>query len=150
MVKKLARQNIVKEFLTTRIISSQEQLMQLLKAEGVRVTQATLSRDFAELGVVRTFNDYGVRYVLSADESGQQLSKLIGLEIMRVDNNENMIVIRTLAGRAQGVAHFIDRMNKEEILGTIAGDDTVLIIPNNVKNIQRIVEFIKEKMYTPH
>ena len=150
MVKKLARQNIVKEFLTTRIISSQEQLMQLLKAEGVRVTQATLSRDFAELGVVRTFNDYGVRYVLSADESGQQLSKLIGLEIMRVDLNENMIVIRTLAGRAQGVAHFIDRMNKEEILGTIAGDDTVLIIPNLVKNIQRIVDMIKEKMYSPH
>ena len=150
MVKKLARQNIVKEFLTTRIISSQEQLMQLLKAEGVRVTQATLSRDFAELGVVRTFNDYGVRYVLSADESGQQLSKLIGLEIMRVDLNENMIVIRTLAGRAQGVAHFIDRMNKEEIIGTIAGDDTVLIIPNNVKNIQRIVDMIKEKMYSPH
>jgi transcriptional regulator of arginine metabolism len=150
MVKKLARQNIVKEFLTTRIISSQEQLMQLLKAEGVRVTQATLSRDFAELGVVRTFNDYGVRYVLSADESGQQLSKLIGLEIMRVDLNENMIVIRTLAGRAQGVAHFIDRMNKEEILGTIAGDDTVLIIPNFTKNIQRIVDMIKEKMYTPH
>jgi transcriptional regulator of arginine metabolism len=150
MVKKLARQNIVKEFLTTRIISSQEQLMQLLKAEGVRVTQATLSRDFAELGVVRTFNDYGVRYVLSADESGQQLSKLIGLEIMRVDLNENMIVIRTLAGRAQGVAHFIDRMNKEEILGTIAGDDTVLIIPNMTKNIQRIVDMIKEKMYSPH
>jgi transcriptional regulator of arginine metabolism len=149
MVKKLARQNIVKEFLTTRIISSQEQLMQLLKAEGVRVTQATLSRDFAELGVVRTFNDYGVRYVLSSDESGQQLSKLIGLEIMRVDFNENMIVIRTLAGRAQGVAHFIDRMNKEEILGTIAGDDTVLIIPNFTKNIQRIVELIKEKMYNP-
>jgi len=150
MVKKLARQNIVKEFLTTRIISSQEQLMQLLKAESVRVTQATLSRDFADLGVVRTFNDYGVRYVLSADESGQQLSKLIGLEIMRVDLNENMIVIRTLAGRAQGVAHFIDRMNKEEILGTIAGDDTVLIIPNFVKNIQRIVDMIKEKMYSPH
>jgi transcriptional regulator of arginine metabolism len=150
MVKKLARQNIVKEFLTTRIISSQEQLMQLLKAEGVRVTQATLSRDFAELGVVRTFNDYGVRYVLSSDESGQQLSKLIGLEIMRVDFNENMIVIRTLAGRAQGVAHFIDRMNKEEIIGTIAGDDTVLIIPNVTKNIQRIVDIIKEKMYTPH
>ena len=149
MVKKLARQNIVKEFLTTRIISSQEQLMQLLKAEGVRVTQATLSRDFAELGVVRTFNDYGVRYVLSSDESGQQLSKLIGLEIMRVDANENLIVIRTLAGRAQGVAHFIDRMNKEEILGTIAGDDTVLVIPNLTKNIQRIVDFVKEKMYNP-
>jgi len=149
MVKKLGRQNIVKEFLTTRIISSQEQLMQLLKAEGVRVTQATLSRDFADLGVVRTFNDYGVRYVLSADESGQQLSKLIGLEIMRVDLNENMVIIRTLAGRAQGVAHFIDRMNKEEILGTIAGDDTVLIIPNFTKNIQRIVDMIKEKMYTP-
>ena len=103
MVKKLARQNIVKEFLTTRIISSQEQLMQLLKAEGVRVTQATLSRDFAELGVVRTFNDYGVRYVLSADESGQQLSKLIGLEIMRVDNNENMILRLVIAPIVKGM-----------------------------------------------
>jgi transcriptional regulator of arginine metabolism len=55
-----------------------------------------------------------------------------------------MIIMRTLAGRAQGVAHYIDRLNKEEILGTIGGDDTVLIIPNKVNNIPVILKMIDD------
>ncbi len=110
------------------------------------MTQATLSRDFAELGVVRVFTDGGIRYILNADESGKQIAKLIGFEILSVQHNETLIVIRTLAGRAQGVAHFIDRLNKEEILGTVAGDDTVLIIPNKASSLQFVIDFIKRLM----
>jgi len=146
MSAKLKRQQTIKTYLTTRLISSQEQLIQLLKGEGVYITQATLSRDFADLGVVRTFGEYGVRYELSAEEAGLQISKLVGLEMLHVNANENMVVIRTLAGRAQGVAHYIDRLNEKYILGTIGGDDTVLVIPDSVNNIPKVLDFVKSKM----
>lgn len=144
MSAKLNRQTIIKRILNERLISNQEQLLKLLHSEGYKVTQATLSRDFADLGVIRTFTDLGVRYVLSSDDFGKHISKLIGLEILSVSHNENMILMRTLAGRAQGVAHYIDRLNKEEIMGTIGGDDTVLIIPNTIDNIPVVLKMIDD------
>lgn len=143
MSSKLVRQNKIKRILSDRIISNQEQILIILKNEGVNITQATLSRDFADLGVIRTFTPLGVQYVLSSTDYGKEIAKLVGLEILNVANNENMIVLRTLAGRAQGVAHYIDRMNKEEIMGTIGGDDTVIIIPNKISNINKILEILK-------
>ena len=146
MSAKLRRLNRIKELLNNRNITSHENLVKLLNAEGLQVTQATLSRDFAELGVVRVVNDHGPRYILDAHESGKQISKLIGFEILSVHHNENMVVIRTLAGRAQGVAHYIDRLNNDSILGTVGGDDTVLVIPASNKNINEITELIKTMM----
>lgn len=143
MSSKLVRQNKVKRILSDRIISNQEQILIILKNEGVNITQATLSRDFADLGVIRTFTPLGVQYVLSSTDYGKEIAKLVGLEILNVAHNENMIVLRTLAGRAQGVAHYIDRMNKEEIMGTIGGDDTVLVIPNKLSNLQNVLEILK-------
>lgn len=143
MSSKLVRQNKIKRILTERIISNQEQILKLLHNEGVTITQATLSRDFADLGVIRTFTNLGVQYVLSSTDYGKEIAKLVGLEILNIAQNESMIVLRTLAGRAQGVAHYIDRLNREEILGTIGGDDTVIIIPNNVSNLNKIVEMLK-------
>ena len=117
MSSKLVRQNKIKRILSDRIISNQDQILKLLTNEGVSITQATLSRDFADLGVIRTFTTLGVQYVLSSTDYGKEIAKLVGLEILNVANNENMIVLRTLAGRAQGVAHYIDRLNREEIIG---------------------------------
>lgn len=144
MSSKLVRQNKIKRILSDRIISNQEQILKLLKNEGVTITQTTLSRDFADLGVIRTFTPLGVQYVISSTDYGKEIAKLVGLEILNVAHNGNLIVLRTLAGRAQGVAHYIDRMNKEEILGTIGGDDTVLIIPNNVNNIEKVLDILKD------
>lgn len=146
MSAKLKRQNRIKEILNDHYISNQEDLIKILKDESVNVTQATLSRDFAELGVARTVTEKGVRYVLDANESGKQIAKLIGFEILGIEYNETLIIIRTLAGRAQGVAHYIDRLNQEEILGTVGGDDTVLVIPNKNKNIPVVVDLIKRMM----
>ena len=146
MSAKLKRLNRIKELLAEEVITSHEDLLQLLAEEGIEVTQATLSRDFAELGVIRTTTENGPKYILDAQESGRQISRLIGFEIMGVDHNESLIVVRTLAGRAQGIAHYIDRMNHEQILGTVAGDDTVLIIPNSQKNIMNLVQLVKNMM----
>lgn len=144
MSSKLVRQNKIKRILSDRIISNQEQILKLLINEGVTITQATLSRDFADLGVIRTFTNLGVQYVLSSTDYGKEIAKLVGLEILNIANNENMIVLRTLAGRAQGVAHYIDRLNREEIMGTIGGDDTVLIIPNKLSNLEVILDILKD------
>jgi transcriptional regulator of arginine metabolism len=143
MSSKLVRQNKIKRILSDRIISNQEQILKILKNEGVNITQATLSRDFADLGVIRTFTPLGVQYVISSTDYGKEIAKLNGLEILNIANNENMIVLRTLAGRAQGVAHYIDRLNKEEILGTIGGDDTVLVIPDKISNIEKVLDILK-------
>jgi transcriptional regulator of arginine metabolism len=145
MSSKSKRQNKIKEILTCHSISQHENLIKLLKEQGVLVTQATLSRDFSDMGVIRTISDDGSpRYILNPEESGRQILKFIGFEILGVQHNESLILVRTLAGRAQGVAYFIDRLNKPEILGTVAGDDTVLIIPNSNKNIPLVIEMIEK------
>ena len=146
MSSKLKRLNRIKELLNIKNISSHEALVKLLGDEGIQVTQATLSRDFAELGVIRTVAENGPRYILDAHESGKQIAKLIGFEILSVDHNESLIVIRTLAGRAQGIAHFIDRLNNPDILGTVGGDDTVLVIPSSQKGIPGLITLIKKMM----
>ncbi len=146
MSAKLNRQRLIKEILGSKMVGSQEELAQLLAERDVFATQATLSRDFAELGVVRIVTDNGIRYVLNSDEAGKQISRLIGYEIISIESNESLIVLRTLAGRAQGVAHFIDRLNRQEILGTVGGDDTVLIVPDKSQNIPVIIEFVKDLM----
>jgi len=143
---KLRRQSRIKELLNDYVITGQDDLAKKLKEEGYHVTQATLSRDFAELGVIRTIHNSGPRYILNPEETGKQISKLIGFEILSIDHNEFMVIVRTLAGRAQGVAHYIDRLNREEILGTVGGDDTVLVIPNKQKNIPVILSLIKKMM----
>ncbi len=146
MSSKLKRMNRIKELLNSSAVSSHESMVKLLAEEGIQVTQATLSRDFAELGVIRTFTDNGPRYILDSTESGKQISKLIGFEILSVEYNESLIVIRTLAGRAQGIAHFVDRLNNPDVLGTVGGDDTVIVIPSAHNSIPKIVELIKSMM----
>jgi transcriptional regulator of arginine metabolism len=149
MSSKLRRQNRIKEILNKHFISNLDDLIKILSVEDINVTQATLSRDFASMGVIRAFNEFGTRYIFNADESGKQIAKLIGFEILSVTGNESLVVIRTLAGRAQGVAHYIDRLNHEEVLGTIAGDDTVLVIPDSQKNVNTVIGLVKQMMSEP-
>ncbi|MFH0735338.1 MAG: arginine repressor [bacterium] len=146
MSAKLLRQNRIKDILNSVTVSSHEELVKILSDEGYQVTQATLSRDFAELGVIRTISDNGIKYILNSLESGKQISKLISFEILYVQSNESMVIVRTLAGRAQGVAYHIDRLNLPEIMGTVGGDDTVLIIPSSHAHIVKIVSLVKDIM----
>lgn len=146
MYSKTHRQNRIKELLKEKIFCNQEELVKTLSEEGIEVTQATLSRDFQELGVVRTSAAEGSRYTLNVEEAGNQIRKLISFEILSVEFNEMVIIVRTLAGRAQGVAHYIDKLNSKLILGTIAGDDTIMIVPSSTKNITDIVQIMNKIM----
>lgn len=141
---KARRQNLIRELLSERAMASYGQMIQTLRSHGIAVTEATLSRDFAELGVVRNATAGGPRYTLSETEAGLHIDRLLGFEILDVRNNESLVVIHTLAGRAQGVARYIEQLNHHEIIGTIGGFCTVLVIPAARRDIPRIVALIRQ------
>lgn len=137
------RHSLIKSLITNQAVSNQAQLQKLLKQSNVKVTQATLSRDLNELGIVRVPGQDGFHYIISAVGDEYTLRSRISEEIISIDANENLIVIRTFPGRAQGVALFIDKQNKIEILGSLAGDDTIMIAPRSTKQIKIILEKVK-------
>ncbi|MGB7963060.1 MAG: arginine repressor [Propionicimonas sp.] len=136
-VTKSARQARVAEFIERDSIGSQTELAQRLADEGVIVTQGTLSKDLLELGAVRVRSSDGqFRYALLAREplggSGGpaliRLTRLCGELLLTAEGSANLTVLRTPPGAAQFFASAIDKVAWESILGTIAGDDTVVII----------------------
>jgi transcriptional regulator of arginine metabolism len=114
-----------------------------MKQKGIKSTQATLSRDFSELGVVRVPTSNGLIYKLSASGDEAALKFRVAEEIISINGNENIIVVKTYPGRAQGVAVFIDKQNNLDTLGTIGGDDTIIVIPKSVRKIKKTIEQIK-------
>jgi len=145
-VNKSKRHFTIKEIIQSKAISSQEELSVDLKKRGFDVTQATLSRDLNELGVDRIHAEDGMRYVLSTGSEERKLKSLVGFEVTSVDANEAMIVIRTLPGRAPGVASFLDSLHHPHLLGTVAGDDTVLVLPSTIKKIQAALKDVKDAL----
>jgi transcriptional regulator of arginine metabolism len=143
---KMARQAKIKEIISTSEVSSQEDLCSLLEKDGYQTTQATLSRDLHELGIVRIPSEQGFKYVFHLDDIEQSLKQLIGVEIINVMHNESTVIVKTMPGRATGVALYLDRMKDSHILGTVAGDDSIIIIPDSHKNITELVENIKNIM----
>jgi len=140
---KQARYLAIKEILTHEIVGNQEDLLRLLKKAGFDVTQATLSRDLKELGVGRVNTSDGARYVLQTEIEEQKLRAFLGYEIEGIDSNESVIVVKTLPGRAQGVAGIIDGLHHPLVLGTIAGDNTIFVTPKSVKKIPDLIKVIR-------
>ena len=128
---KRSRQAAILQLIASHAISSQEELRRLLSARGWDVTQATLSRDLRELGVVRAPGEDGSRYMLPemvADESKPGLDDLLPQWFSRVDGVSELLVLHTLPSGAQPIAEALDSEAWTEILGTLAGENTVLII----------------------
>ncbi len=136
---KSQRQFTIRELVTKELLSSQDDLQRALKKAGFAVNQATLSRDLAEMGVGRVTTPDGVRYTFYGEGEGNRVRALLSYEVRGIYNNESMIIIKTLAGRAHGVAEMIDSMESPFILGTIAGDNTIFISPRAARYIKRLV-----------
>ena len=130
---KTKRQAKIIEIISNRSVETQEQLLAALQAEGFRGTQATISRDIKELRIVKELTSLGTyRYTTSTSEvSGSFSSKLNNIFrecIISFDYAQNIIVIKTLPGLASAAGSAIDSMNLSIILGTLAGDDTVMVV----------------------
>jgi transcriptional regulator of arginine metabolism len=135
--RKRERQQAILELIGMHAVGSQEDLRQRLAERGWHVTQATLSRDLRELGVVRVPGDDGSRYVrpemLVTDEGKPSLEALLPQLFASVDGVSELLVLRTLPGGAQPIAEAIDAQGWPEIIGTIAGENTILIICRSVE-----------------
>jgi transcriptional regulator of arginine metabolism len=125
------RHEAILELVRTRRVHSQDELRVLLKERGFAVTQATLSRDLRDLRVAKVPHVEGEAYYaaprdpLSAEPA---LEHLLPHLLLSVEGVENLVVVKTLVGGAQAVAEAIDRESWPEIMGTVAGDDTILIV----------------------
>jgi transcriptional regulator of arginine metabolism len=121
------------EIISTRNVETQEQLLEALQKEGFRGTQATISRDIKELRIVKELTSLGTyRYTTPAKEvSGSFSSRLNTIFkecVIGFDYAQNIIVIRTLPGLASAAGSAIDSMNLSIVVGTLAGDDTVMVV----------------------
>ena len=127
------RQAKIMEIISNRNVETQEQLLSLLEQEGFRATQATISRDIKELRIVKELTNLGIyRYAAAANESGgtfsARLNTIFRECVTGFDYAQNIIVIRTLPGLASAAGSAIDSMNMNKIVGTLAGDDTVMVV----------------------
>ncbi len=142
---KQARQFAIKEIVSTHRISSQGDLRRELRKQGWSVTQATLSRDLKELGMGKVATGEMQQYVLQPAGETQILRPLIGAQVLAIDANESLIIVRTLPGSASVVGEYVDSLHQPEILGTLAGDNVLLVIPQSGKKIRSILKFLKQK-----
>ncbi len=142
-MSKQRRQFLIKEIISRSVIAHQEDLLAELRKLGEDVNQATLSRDLRDLGVNRTHTSDGPRYVLSDEVHSSHLRAMIAYEITSITANENMVVVKTLAGRAQGVAEQIDHLKLTGVLATLAGDNTIFIAPVSVADTKALEQQLK-------
>lgn len=137
------RQFTIRELVTKEHLSSHEELNRSLKKAGFAVNQATLSRDLAEMGIGRVTTPDGPRYTFHEEGEDTRVRALLSYEVRGIYSNESMIIIKTLAGRAHGVAELIDSMESRYIIGTIAGDNTIFIAPRASKDINRLLQELR-------
>ncbi len=151
MIDKHARQYAIKEVIISTEVSSQDDLRHALRKRGFHVTQSTLSRDLKELGVGWVTSGERGRYVFQPAASETAILRpFVGSQVLSMNANESAIVIRTLPACANVVAEFVDSLRNTDIIGTIAGDNTLLIIPQSHKKTKHIMEFLKAKLIEGH
>ena len=130
---KSQRQAKIMEIISTQNVETQEQLLEALQKEGFRGTQATISRDIKELRIVKELSNMGTYcYTASASEMDSsftgRLNTIFRECVVSFDYAQNIIIIRTLPGLASAAGSALDSMNLNSVVGTLAGDDTVMVV----------------------
>ena len=146
MANKRERHDTILEIISNRVVSSQEDLRKLLLQRGWDVTQATLSRDLRELRLARVPTPEGARYAItdgSIEESRAALETLLPQLFLRVDGASEILVLRTVPGGAQPIAAALDGEAWSDVLGTVGGDDTILIVCRSIAARERVLRRIK-------
>lgn len=143
------RRDAVARIVRNRRIGTQEELLSALAQAGFRATQATLSRDLARLGARRVSRpEGGTVYELDGAAEGNGLGALRGL-VQGITANASLVVIRTHPGSAPAIARAIDLGDVPEVLGTIAGDDTIFVAPAGGLRPRRLAVRLAEILGTP-
>lgn len=144
-----ARRRVIREVIATRTIQTQAELTAELNRQGFAVTQATVSRDVKELGLVKVPADGGIyRYALPEASQGpdphDRLRRIFADSVVSLDWSLNLIVIHTLPGTAHAVASCLDHVRLDGMIGTVAGDDTILVVVKSGQKVRRILGELKK------
>lgn len=131
-ISKKRRQELIKKIIHEKKISNQFQIVEELQKYGVKAVQPTIARDLKEIGAVKVMDESGNYVYKLLDETPvidpwKELKRNFKAFVEGIDKAGNLIVIKTVPGTASGIARVIDRLNLEEIVGTLAGDDTIFV-----------------------
>jgi transcriptional regulator of arginine metabolism len=143
------RHTTILEIISETKVDTQETLLQELKKKGFSVTQATVSRDVKDLGLVKLKGQDGEYYYAHVNNHvpGSRMERMVQLlrnAVVGVDSVNNLVVVKTLTGSANTAAEAIDSLHNEYIVGSLAGDNTVLIILRNESEVSEFVAKIKQ------
>jgi transcriptional regulator of arginine metabolism len=146
-VNKTLRQRAILELLKQGPVASQEDLQRALRKRGLRVGQATLSRDIRDLRLAKTADGYSVSQGESASAPAlPPVSRLVREFVLELRLAQNLLVIKTSVGSAQPVAAALDEEEWPEAIGTIAGDDTILTICSDKEDAKKLAARIQEML----
>ena len=138
-----SRHDAIREILARHPVASQAALRRHLAERGIRVAQATLSRDMALLGVRRAAGPDGPRYLVDGDGGGLPLDPVRRL-VDSVESNGLMVVVRTKSSAAPTVARALDEARIPELLGTLAGDDTIFVAPSRPRGSAALARRLRQ------
>ena len=141
---KTRRQSVILEIVDLEALHSQEQLRRRLRQRGFDATQATISRDIADLGLVKRAGDGAYQRLgleaTSPEMARTALERAAAAFLRRVERVQQLVVLRTGRGQAQALAEALDRAQLAEMVGTVAGDDTILVVARDSKRAAALVK----------
>lgn len=145
MPSKEYRQRLIEELVESEFISTQAEIAEKLAERGIKVTQATISRDVNELRLVRIPAGNGQHRYRSTPLAAQEdvlgeLAQRFKLFVRDLDRGENILVITTDEGHAAGIAYVIDKLDRDEIVGTLAGQNTILVIARSSADAEALLD----------
>ena len=147
---KTVRQVAILDIIEKQEIETQEELASALNARGIRVTQATVSRDIKELRLLKVLTPSGNYKYATGDQADNNLTdrfiRMLAESLLSVSSANNLIVVKTLSGSANVAAEALDSMHWPEVLGTLAGDNTVLLIIRSNEETITVTSRIREMM----
>ncbi len=140
---KANRQALIRDIIDNEVIQTQEELAEKLRECGMEVTQATVSRDIKEMHLLKVLSDGAYRYVtMDKGEHGvnDRLIRMLAESVIVVASANNLIVVHTIAGSAHVAGEALDSLKWPEVLGTIAGDNTILVIVRTNEEVETVLK----------
>ncbi len=146
------RQSKILELISTQEIETQDDLVTYLRAAKFDITQATISRDIKELGLIKILSSESGKYKYSLVDSGDQAvsNKYISIfkeAVISIKTAQNLVVLKTIRAMANSICGLIDKLNLDSVLGAVAGDDTVMIILPTNEQANKIANTITNMIY---
>ncbi len=148
---KNSRQAMILEIISQENIETQEQLLNRLQARGIRCTQATISRDIKQLHLMKEPIGQGAyKYAVSGNRTklnvAEKLRTIFRECIVSIDYAQNIVVVKTMPGLANGACSALDNMEMNDIVGSLAGDDTALLVMRNAEAAELLCQEIKDML----